>query len=120
MALQAATLGSSAGGAPPSATFPPPAQTAPSAAERRDRLLALATEHEQAGRLEQAEQLLNQLLAEAPDRHGAVQLLGIIAFRKNRVADSVRLMQQSIALAPGMALCHRNICEIYRTLGRLD
>src|SRR5215211_8358272 len=65
--------------------FPAAPPPQPSAAERIDRLIAVATEHEQAGRLDQAENILGQVLAEAPERHGAVHLMGIVAYRKGRV-----------------------------------
>jgi Tfp pilus assembly protein PilF len=97
-----------------------PAAAEPSAAVRLDRLFAVASEHEQAGRLDQAETVLGQLLAEAPERPGAVHLMGIVAYRKGRPAEAVRLMERSLALAPATALFHRNLCEVYRTLGRLD
>lgn len=104
----------------PGAAFPAVPAAAPSATERLNQLVAVATAHEQAGRLDQAETILGQVLAEAPERHGALHLMGIVAFRKGRVADAVQLMERSIALAPGTALYHRNICEVYRTIGRLD
>ena len=48
----------------PGAQFPAAPPPLPSAAERLDRLIAVATEHEQAGRLDQAETILGQVLAE--------------------------------------------------------
>lgn len=99
----------------PAATAAPPSPT-----ERIDRLLAAATEHEQAGRLDAAETALKEILAEAPERHGAVHLMGIVAFRKARVQEAAQCMERSIEMAPQMALYRRNICEVYRTLGRLD
>ncbi|HTV88808.1 MAG TPA: tetratricopeptide repeat protein [Stellaceae bacterium] len=117
-------LAPEAGAAPggqPGAQFPPEAAAgAPSAAERLDRLVAAATEHEQAGRLDPAEAILRQVIAEAPERHGAVELLGIVCFRKGRIAEAAQLMERALAQAPRMALYHRNICEVYRTLGRFD
>lgn len=90
------------------------------AADRFDRLLALAAAHEQAGRLDEAEAALGRIVAEAPERHGAVHLMGVVAFRKGRSEEAARLMERSIALAPETALYCRNICEVYRVLGRLD
>jgi len=116
-----ADSGAALAGGRSGAEFPAaPAAAAPSPAERLDRLLQVATEHEQAGRLDPAENILRQVLAEAPERHGAVHLMGIVAFRKGDPTQSVQLMERSIALAPGTALYHRNICEVYRTLGRFD
>jgi Flp pilus assembly protein TadD len=103
------------------AQFPTAAAAAsPSVSERIDRLVAVATEHEQAGRLDQAEAVLREVITEAPERHGAVELLGIVNYRTGRLAEAAQLMERALALAPNMALYHRNICEVYRTLGRFD
>jgi tetratricopeptide (TPR) repeat protein len=107
-------------GGQPGAQFPPAAARAPSQSERLDRLVAAATEHEQAGRLDQAEAILRQVIATAPERHGAVELLGIVNFRKGRLAEAARFMERALALAPQTALYSRNLCEVYRTLGRFD
>src|SRR5262249_19667239 len=76
--------------------------------------------HEAAGRLDEAEAVLRHVLSEAPLHHPALHLLGIVVFRKDQRAEAARLIEQSIALAPTIALYHRNIGEIYRLLGRLD
>jgi len=61
----------------------------PDPAEEFARQLALASEYEAAGRLDEAETLLNRLLAENSDRPRALHLLGIVAFRKgpDAIAD---------------------------------
>ena len=100
--------------------IPIPPQAPPSAAARLDQLVALGAEHEQAGRLDEAERVLSHVLTEAPERFGAAHLLGIVAFKKDRVEEAARLMERSIALAPNNALFYRNICEVYRILGRYD
>jgi tetratricopeptide (TPR) repeat protein len=110
-------------GAVPAETQPAPAvppPRPPAGAERIVQLMQLANEHEQAGRLNEAERVLRQVIADAADHHPAVHLLGVVAFRQDRLAEAARLMEQSIALAPLQSLYHRNICEIYRVLGRLD
>ena len=89
-------------------------------AQRIAQLMQLATEHEQAGRLDQAENILRLVIGEAADHHPALHLLGIVAFKRGQAAEAARLMEQSIALAPMQALYHRNICEIYRVEGRFD
>jgi tetratricopeptide (TPR) repeat protein len=103
----------------PAPEVPPPEQPA-SGAQRLAQLMQLATEHEQAGRLDAAESILRRVIGEAGDHHPALHLMGIVAFKQDRVAESVRLMERSIALAPMVPLYNRNICEIYRVLGRLD
>jgi Tfp pilus assembly protein PilF len=102
----------------PSPTAPGPAAPAPS--DRFLRMLAQATEHEQAGRLDAAEALLRQILAEQAGRPGALTLMGVVAFRKGRLAEAADWVEQAIALAPTLAVGHSNLCEMYRALGRLD
>jgi tetratricopeptide (TPR) repeat protein len=92
--------------------------TAP--APDRQALLALANQHEQEGRLDEAEAVLDGMLAATPDDPAAVQQKGIVAFRRGRAADAAALMERSIALAPDSALFHRNLCEVYRALMRHD
>ena len=86
----------------------------------RQALLALANQHEQEGRLDEAEAVLDGILAEAPDDPAAVQQKGIVAFRRGRAPEAAALMERSIALAPNSALFHRNLCEVYRALMRHD
>jgi tetratricopeptide (TPR) repeat protein len=99
---------------------PVPSSPAPSPEERRANLLALASQHEQAGRLDDAEALLARLRNEAPDDPATLHQLGIVAYRKGRWIEAAGLLERSIALAPGSALFHRNLCEVYRTCGRQD
>ena len=100
----------------PEAVAPPP----PSANQRIPQLMQLAVEHEAAGRLAQAEGILRQVIAEAGDHPPALHLLGIVAFKMNRIDEAAGLMERSLALAPTEAVYYRNICEVYRVLGRLD
>ncbi len=83
-------------------------------------LLAEASADEQAGRLDAAEARLAAALRQAPEHPHALHLSGIVAFRRGREGEARALMERSIALAPDMALYHRNICAIYRALGRLE
>jgi tetratricopeptide (TPR) repeat protein len=92
----------------------------PDPAEQFTRQLALAAEYEATGRLDEAEILLNRLLAENSDRPRALHLLGIVAFRKRRTTEALGLIERAIALMPNAALFHRNLCEMYRKLRRYD
>jgi tetratricopeptide (TPR) repeat protein len=89
-------------------------------AERIAGLLALASRHEEAGRLDEAEAVLDGLLSETPEEAGAVHEKGIVAFRRGDMAQAAALMERSIALSPASALFHRNLCEVYRLLGRRE
>ena len=91
-----------------------------SGAQRVAQLMQLATEHDQAGRLDEADSILRHVVAEAGDHPPGLHLMGIVAFKRDRIGEAARLMERSIALAPMEALYYRNICEVYRVLGRLD
>jgi 2-haloalkanoic acid dehalogenase type II len=99
-----------------------PAQGSPALprAEAIAALVQLANEHVQAGRFDEAEKLLRPILAEAPNHHRAMHLLGILAVKHNRLDEALGLMERSIVLAPREGNYHRNICELYRILGRFD
>ncbi|HVH80174.1 MAG TPA: tetratricopeptide repeat protein, partial [Stellaceae bacterium] len=97
-----------------------PPQAAPNPEEEFAQQLGLAVEHEAAGRLDEAEALLQRLLADHPDRPRALHLLGIVAFRKGRMTEAVEHVERAIALMPNAALFHRNLCEMYRKLKRYD
>jgi tetratricopeptide (TPR) repeat protein len=92
----------------------------PNPAEEFARQLALAGEYEAQGRLDEAEILLNRLLAENADRPRALHLLGIVSFRKGRTTDALKLVERAIALMPDASLFHRNLCEMSRKLHRYD
>jgi thioredoxin-like negative regulator of GroEL len=84
------------------------------------RLFAEATTLEQAGRFAEAETLLRQALQIAPEHPHAIHMMGIVAFRSGNEEEACRLMERSIALSPNTGLYYRNICAIYRALGRLE
>jgi hypothetical protein len=80
----------------------------------------LAVEHEQAGRLDDAERVLQQILAAAPDQPDTLHLLGVVAARRERFADAAELIERALRTRPDNGLYYRNICEIYRRLSRLE
>jgi tetratricopeptide (TPR) repeat protein len=75
---------------------------------------------EQAGRLDEADDLADRVLKAAPDHPHVLHLSGIILYRKGNVAEAIARMERSMALAPNVSLYPRNMCEIYRGAGRLD
>lgn len=83
-------------------------------------VLRIAGEYEQTSRYDDAEALLRPILDAAPRQPEALHLLGLVAFRKNRLDDSVRLVEQAIAQGTNAPLFFRNICTIYERLGRYD
>ncbi len=64
------------------------------------RMMALAAEHHQAGRLQDAEQLCRQVLQKDPRHVDALRLLGLIAAASGDLDDAEHLLRQALASAP--------------------
>ncbi len=83
-------------------------------------LFKLAAQQEAAGRLEEADRLLSYILAVAPHQADTLHMSGIVAFRLGRHQEALEKIEAAIERGVDIALYLRNICEIYRTLNRLD
>ncbi len=83
-------------------------------------LFTVAAEYERAGRVEDAERLLSHILAAHPQQPDTLHLGGIVAFRRKQYAEALGRMELAIRHGVDTPLYLRNICEIYRTLGRMD
>lgn len=83
-------------------------------------VLRIANEYERAGRLAEARRLLECILAASPNQGDALHLSGIVAFRLGDPEASLEFMEASLRYGIDTPLYLRNICEVYRTLGRLD
>ncbi len=79
-----------------------------------------AAELEAAGRLDEAEATLDRLLARLPDNAEAIHLKGVLAIRQGRTREGAALMQRSVEVGPVKPYYMRNMCEVFRTLGRYD
>lgn len=99
-------------------TFAP--APAPPVSKTIDQWRADAEAHEQAGRLDEAEALLAQIIQAAPGYHPALHQAAILAYKRKRPRDAIRRFERVLELAPDVALYHRNICELYRSQSRLD
>ena len=83
-------------------------------------VLRIANEYERGGRLDDAKRLLDHVLTASPHQGDALHLAGIVAFRKGDIHKSLELMESSLTYGIDTPLYLRNICEVYRSLGRLD
>ncbi len=83
-------------------------------------VLHIAAEYERAGRLAESRRLLDHVLTVAPNQGDALHLAGIVTFRLGDPAGALEFMQRSLEFGIDTPLYLRNICEVYRTLGRLD
>jgi Tetratricopeptide repeat len=83
-------------------------------------VLRIANEYERAGRLAESKRLLECVLSASPNQGDALHLSGIVAFRMGDPVTSLEFMEASLRHGIDTPLYLRNICEVYRTLGRLD
>jgi tetratricopeptide (TPR) repeat protein len=82
--------------------------------------VAAALAHHQAGRYAEADGAIDLVLAATPTPVGALQFKGELAFRRGAPEEAAALMEQAAALGCVEPNLFRNLCEVYRTLGRLD
>src|SRR5450830_1383032 len=80
----------------------------------------IAESHKAAGRLNEAEHVLRQILAIAPQFHPAYHTLGLIAYEVGKLTLAVELIVQAIAINPNIGLYYRDMGEMCRRLRRLD
>ena len=83
-------------------------------------VFTIAARQERSGNLAEADRLLGYVLAVAPKQPDALHMAGIVAFRLGRQEEGLAKIEQAIVLGIDIALYLRNVCEIYRTLNRLD
>lgn len=85
-----------------------------------DQAMQLASQHQQAGRLQQAEVLLREILKANPKQPFALQLLGVIAHQVGQLDTAIRLVCEAIAVLPNVAQFHANCGEMCRLASRLE
>lgn len=83
-------------------------------------VLALALEHHQAGRLDEAEGLYRRVLDVLPGDSDALHLLGVLSRQRRRFDEAIALIGRAIAIAPKAAAFHNNLANTYREAGRVD
>jgi tetratricopeptide (TPR) repeat protein len=82
--------------------------------------MALATQLQSQGRLQESEHLLQQMLRQQPNHAFALHLLGVIAHQVGKQQIAAELIQKAILLNGNVALFHANLSEILRQMKRLD
>lgn len=82
--------------------------------------LSRAIQWHQNGRLDQAAQLYQGVLARDPTQVDALHLLGVVTFQQGIPARAVELIGRAIAINPSVPVFHCNLAEAYRALGQLD
>jgi len=98
----------------------PPVAPAQAAQLSLDQAMALATQLQSQGRLQDSEHLLQQILQRQPNHPFALHLLGVIAHQVGKNPLAVELIKKAILGNGNVALFHANLSEILRKLGHLD
>jgi len=80
----------------------------------------LALQRHQAGRLQEAEQLYRQILAQQPGHAESMHHLGLIAQQAGRSDIAADLIRRAISLRPDHAEAHYNLGNALRDTGQID
>jgi predicted O-linked N-acetylglucosamine transferase (SPINDLY family) len=81
--------------------------------------LALARQHYQAGRWQQAEQLYLQILQTDPHQVDALHLLGVIAGQTGRLDQAADYLQAALRQRPDLAAAHGNLGNVFSAQRKL-
>ena len=85
-----------------------------------DALLRQALAHHQAGRLSQAAELYQRILAAEPEHADSLNLLGVIATQSGRPELALDYLGRALKVQDQSALYHCNYGQALLALGRLD
>lgn len=81
-------------------------------------LIEQAVAHHRAGRLDQAGQLYDQVLARNPDELNAIYLGGVLLHQTGRHEAAIERITRAIEAKPRVPAFHNNLGEALRALGR--
>jgi len=80
----------------------------------------LALQHHQAGRLQEAEKLYRNILAQQPRHAEATHFLAVLAHQVGRNDAALNLFRQTIALRPDYVEAHYNLANTLADMGKTD
>jgi tetratricopeptide (TPR) repeat protein len=96
----------------PGAAAPPPPNV--------DTILTAASQHHQAGRVDQAEAGYRQALAHAPAHPHALHLMGVVYLQKGDPGSAADYLEKAVAVANNNADFHADLGVALMTIGRND
>jgi protein O-GlcNAc transferase len=82
--------------------------------------LDVALRHHQAGNLQTAENIYQQILQLEPDNPEALHLLGVSAYQQQHYETAETLIRQALSRKPSFADAHSNLGNVLREMGRLE
>ena len=80
----------------------------------------LALQHQNAGRLREAEAIYEQILSAQPDHLAALQNLGFIAYQSGRAAIAAELLRRAVVLRPHDAGLLSNLGSVLIVAGQVE
>lgn len=83
-------------------------------------VLAVAFQHHQAGRLEEAEQLYRGIIESTPDHADALYLLGALMGQRGRHEDAAGFLEAAVSAKPDHPDFHANLGNSLHALGRYE
>ena len=83
-------------------------------------MLKNALQHHQAGRLEEAEKIYQQILAVDAGNADSLHLLGMIAYALGRRETAVEMISKAISIGSNEAHYHSNLGTVLQAQGKLD
>lgn len=83
-----------------------------------EQALQIALQHHQAGRFTEAEGIYRQILAQQPNYHPALHLLGVLAHQVNQNDVALDLIRRAVQLSPATAEYPSNLAMVLSALGR--
>jgi tetratricopeptide (TPR) repeat protein len=78
-----------------------------------------ATQLHEAGKLDEAEAIYREILAQDPRHADSMHLLGVAAAQRRQFASAIELIRQAIAIRPAAAQYHLNLALALRQSGEL-
>jgi predicted O-linked N-acetylglucosamine transferase (SPINDLY family) len=85
-----------------------------------EQAIEIASAHQRAGRLAEAEGVCREVLAQVPDQADALRVLGITLHAAGRRAEAIAALGRVAEILPGSALAHNNLGVALRVSGRLE
>ena len=82
--------------------------------------LALAAEHQKAGRLDEAQRVYKEVLRDNPTNVDALRLMGTIALQNERIYEAERLFRRAIANAPDFVMAQLDLGRALKEQNRLE
>jgi predicted TPR repeat methyltransferase len=84
-----------------------------------DAAIRIAIEHQRQGRLAEAGDIYERILARLPNHPAALHYAGILKHQRGDTAAGIRLLERSIVLEPGNADSHTNLGNLLKASGQL-